>query len=210
MKETVVLLHGILNPSLIMAPLARRLKKEGYATFLWAYPGRQKKIEAHANALERFLKTIPGTGPIHFVGYSLGSIIARYLLANRRLPRAGRFVMIGPPNHGCEKAESLYRKHAWFRLIYGTQSIQQLFPHSSFYKTCGVPRVPFGIIAGGTGTRYGFIPWMGEDNDGTVTVSSARLKGAKDFIVLRHAHLPIVWADDTAEHTVRFLKTGAF
>lgn len=208
--ETVVLIHGILNPRLIMAPLAHRLKKEGYATLLWAYPGSRQKIEAHAKALEDVVKTVPGSGPIHFVGYSLGAIVARYLLSRRTIPRAGRLVMIGPPNNGCKKAEDLYRAHAWFRRIYGAQSIRQLFPSSSFYKTCGTPRVPFGIIAGGTGTRSGFIPWMGEDNDGTVTVASARLKGAGDFIVLRHAHVPLSWADDTAECTVRFLKTGGF
>ena len=193
-----------------MWPLARRLRREGYDARLWGYPGSRKPVEDHAATLAAYVQTIPGNGPIHFVGFSLGAIVTRFLLASSPLARAGRFVMIGPPNHGCGKAEYLYR-YRWFRWFYGDQSILQLFPsHKAFYKTVGTPPVEFGIIAGGKNDERGFLSGFGEDNDGTITVASARLEGARDFIVLPHWHTPLVWARDTQDQVTAFLKDGYF
>jgi hypothetical protein len=43
-----------------------------------------------------------------------------------------------------------------------------------------------------------------------VSVESARLEGATDFILLRHRHLPLIFSDDTAHQTLHFLQTGKF
>jgi pimeloyl-ACP methyl ester carboxylesterase len=209
-RETVILLHGILNPCVIMIPAARRLRKEGYQTFVWGYPGSRNTVEAHAASLRKFVESIPGDRPIHFVGFSLGAIVIRYMLTNLPIPRAGRFVMIGPPNHGCAMAEELSAK-PWFPWIYGNKSIRQLFPSAAaFRKVCGIPPVEFGIIAGGTGDARGFAQGWGEDNDSTVTVASTRLSGAKDFVVLPYWHMPLVWARPTLDRVVHFLREGTF
>ena len=192
----VVLLHGILNPRWVMRRLAQRLTKEGFEAQVWGYPGSRKKIEDHAAQLAEYLNAIPGHEPVHFVGFSMGSLVIRYLLSNFPFQRAGRFVMIGPPNHGSAMAETLY-KYAVFRWIYGNHSIRQLFPSAKeFYERCGIPPVEFGIIAG----RY----------DLAVPADHARLEGAKDFVLLKHAHMPMLLARDTADHTVHFLKHGKF
>jgi pimeloyl-ACP methyl ester carboxylesterase len=192
----VVLLHGILNPRWVMLPLARRLNKEGFNATLWSYPGSRKPVEAHAANLAAHLKTLPGQGPVHFVGFSLGSLVIRYMLSNFPLDNAGRFVMIGPPNHGSAKAEALYQS-ALFRWIYGKHSIRQLFPSAvDFYARCGIPPVEFGIIAG--------------EHDEAVSVASARLEGAKDFVLSPHTHMSLIWARHTADQTVHFLKNGKF
>ena len=49
----------------------------------------------------------------------------------------------------------------------------------------------------------------GED-DGTVSVASARLDGMRDFLVLPVSHTAILRSDVAAEQTLTFLRTGQF
>ena len=196
MSSKVILVPGILNPGWVMAPLAWRLKKEGFEPLIWTYPGSRKQVEEHAADLAAYVKTLPGHEPVHFVGFSLGALVVRYLLSNMPFARAGRFVMIGPPNHGSARAEKFHRI-ALFRWMYGNRSIRQLFPSAvDFYTRCGIPSVEFGILAG----RY----------DPAVSISSARLEGAKDFMVLNHAHITLLWARETGHYVTHFLKNGKF
>jgi len=51
--------------------------------------------------------------------------------------------------------------------------------------------VKFGIIAGGKKNDKGYNPLIDADNDGEVRVDETYLKGAKDFIILEHAHTPM-------------------
>ena len=118
--------------------------------------------------------------------------------------------MIGPPNHGSELAEKYYH-YAWFRMLYGNKSIKELFPsRKAFFKELGVPRMEFGIIAGGASDDKGYSDGLPGDDDGMVAVESARLQGANDFILLKHRHLPLIFSDDTAAQTLHFIKTGKF
>jgi len=209
--ERVVLLHGILNPRWVMTPLARRLKSEGFTVYVWPYPGSRKKIEDHAASLAVYVKELPGTGVIHFVGFSLGALVIRYMLTHFPLAHVGRFVMIGPPNHGSARGEKLYRGKAFIRWLYGNLAMRQLFPSAiDFYERCGIPPVEFGIIAGDLGPKKWWLPGLSGPHDGTVTVESARLEGAKDFITLNHWHMALLWARDTKESVVHFLKRGSF
>lgn len=49
----------------------------------------------------------------------------------------------------------------------------------------------------------------GED-DGTVSVSSARLEGMRDFLTLPVSHTAILRSDVVADQTLAFLRTGHF
>ncbi len=193
-----------------MNGIAKVLEKEGYIVENWGYPSTKKTIEEHAASLDQHLRTLKKTKKIHFVGFSQGAIVIRYMTTHYRIAHKGRFVMIGPPNHGSELAEHYY-KYAWFRMLYGDESITELFPHrKDFFKECGIPSMPFGIIAGGAGDEKGFSDRLPGDDDGMVSVESARLEGAADFILLRHRHLPLVFSDETARQTLHFIQTGRF
>jgi len=208
--ETVVLLHGILNPALIMAPIARRLRREGYQVINWGYPARSRMIEEHAAGLDALVRRIDGDGPIHFVGFSLGGIISRYYLTHYDSPRAGRLVMIGSPNLGTEKVDVFYPR-GWFRWLYGTKSMAQLrASNRRFFEEMGVPRVEFGVIAGGRGDDVGFDRLLDGDNDGAVSVRSAKLDGAADFILLPHTHTVLALAPATVRQVATFLRHGRF
>ena len=118
--------------------------------------------------------------------------------------------MIAPPNHGSEKADALYQ-YRWFRLLYGEKAITELFAgNRSFFDELGVPPVEFGIIAGGRCDESGFSKVLPRDDDGAVSVESARLEGARDFIVLRHRHAGLLFSPETSQNVVSFLKRGRF
>jgi len=207
---TVILLHGILNPALIMTPIAWRLRREGYRVINWGYPARSLLIEEHAARLDGLVRRIDGNDPIHFVGFSLGGIISRYYLTHYDSPRARRLVMIGSPNLGTAKVDVFYQR-GWFRRLYGTKSMAQLrASNRRFFEAMGVPRIEFGVIAGGRGDDRGFSRHLNGDDDGAVPVESAKLAGAADFILLPHTHTVLVLAPETIRQVAIFLRTGQF
>lgn len=208
--ETVILLHGILNTPMFMKNIETALSRAGYHVLNIGYPSREKTIEQHAGDLHPIIRSVPEGNVIHFVGFSLGSQIIRYYLKQYPVPKPGRFVMIAPPNHGSEMADYFYR-FEWFPWLYGTASGPQLkASNRAFFDSLGKPPIPFGIIAGGRGDKTGRNPLIPGDDDGTVSVESARLEGAEDFILIDSDHTAILFLKKTVEYTVSFLKTGKF
>jgi triacylglycerol lipase len=208
--DTVILVHGLFNRPIFMKRIEWALEREGYHVVNWGYPSRDCTIEEHAAKLDRLVRSINGKPTIHFVGFSLGSLVIRYYLTHYGLPQAGRFVMIAPPNHGSERADQLYH-YRWFRWLYGTRSTDQLrASNRKFYEELGRPSIEFGIIAGGRGDDRGFSRLFGGDNDGTVSVESAKLSGSADFILLPHLHTMLLLTPETSRQVVAFLRTGRF
>jgi pimeloyl-ACP methyl ester carboxylesterase len=208
-RETVVLLHGILNRPFVMKKIEKGLEKNGFQVLNWGYQSTDKTIEEYAADLKAFVESQKLTGPVHFVGFSLGSIISRYYLSATPPAQLGRFVQIAPPNHGSRWVDELYNFKA-FRWVYGDKAIQQLKADSPFMKTLGIPKCEFGIIAGAQGNGKGLNPVLPGDDDGSVAVSSAQLEGAKDFIQIKSEHTFLLAQDETTENVVSFLKAGKF
>lgn len=208
-QDTVVLVHGILNKPFVMKAIEYRLKKEGFQVMNWGYASTEKTIEEYAADLKADLDVRRTTGTLHFVGFSLGSIIARYYLAHTPPAGVGRFVQIAPPNHGSKWIDRLYTFKA-FRWVYGTTAIEQLKDGSDFFKTCGVPACPLGIIVGGNGTSVGYNPVLDGDDDGSVALSSAVLPEAKDVVQVFAEHTTLLASPAVGRYTAAFLKTGKF
>ena len=57
---------------------------------------------------------------------------------------------------------------------------------------------------------YGCNPLIPGDDDGTVSVSSTRLPGASDYILVHCLHSFLMFDDDICKHTRLFLKKGHF
>jgi hypothetical protein len=118
--------------------------------------------------------------------------------------------MIGTPNHGAERADSLT----------GTFPFDQLFGPAGGQLTTGpegiAQQLPaklpaeFGIIAGGTGDENGYSNSLPGDDDGTVTVASARLAGARDFALVRCRHTFLMDLPQVHFYTATFLRNGYF
>lgn len=56
-------------------------------------------------------------GRVHFVGHSLGGLLIRAYLQNKRMEKLGRFVLIGTPNRGSELVDRF--RDNWHLSLFG-------------------------------------------------------------------------------------------
>ncbi len=97
-----------------------------------------------------------------------------------------------------------------FKTVSG-QSGQQLGRQwKELERNLATPDCEFAIIAGGKNNDKGYNPLLSGDNDGTISVESAKLAGARDFIVLPVLHTFIMNDAKVQELTLQFLQKGYF
>ena len=72
------------------------------------------------------------------------------------------------------------------------------------------PAFEFGIVAGGRSTADGWHAHIPGDDDGTISVATTRLAGARDFLLVPVLHTFVVNDRHTLECTLRFLQHGYF
>jgi triacylglycerol lipase len=212
--ECVVLLHGLARTWRSMEKLVDTLRAAGYHAVNLDYPSRKKTIERLA------IEVIPeginrckavGAKRIHFVTHSMGGIVLRYYLAGRAIDRLGRVVMISPPNHGSEVADAL-RQNFLYQWLMGPAALELGTDGDSLAEKLGPADYSLGIIAG---SYYSFFDaWFaslipGED-DGKVSVESAKLEGMADFLVVPGTHTFIMADDDVIAQSIHFLRHGKF
>jgi triacylglycerol lipase len=209
-NETVVLLHGLGRTSWSMKPLARRLEKAGFRVESLRYPSRREDPAALVRHLERELdKCCRDAERVSFVTHSLGGILVRAYLAERRPANLGRVVMLAPPNAGSELVDTL---GAWplFEFFLGPTAIQLGTGADSLPNRLPRADFEFGVIAGtGTVNPIGSALLPGP-SDGTVTVERTKLDGMADFVAVPVSHTFIMWSPDVSEMVTSFLRTGAF
>ena len=123
--------------------------------------------------------------------------------------RIKRFVMLGPPNNGAQIAEKFGRNQL-FEIIVGDSGQQLAKGWSDLEKKLATPKCDFAIVAGGRGDDKGFNPLLEGDDDFVVTVESAKLPGARDFMLVPIAHSFLMYNDAVQQATLSFLKNGYF
>ncbi len=230
--RVVILLHGYGSSPLTMRPLADwlRTRPEYDAVFNMTYPTTLQPILEHARMLDQIVKGLPASvSRIDFVGHSLGSIVMRrYLsgpldeewkvpfdrLAAREQfkpdPRVGRFVMLGPPNHGAELATKLIASNPISRRV-GGESGDELGIHwNTTELTLGIPCCPFGIVSGGRGDDRGYSALSPGDDDGIVSTEGTRLPGAEDWIQFHVGHGEMLMTEEVFVAAFRFLEAKPF
>jgi pimeloyl-ACP methyl ester carboxylesterase len=149
-QDGVVLLHGISRTTRSFRKMQTALEGSGFATLNQDYASRRKALEALAEdihpSIQRFADGIDGA--VHFVGHSMGGLLARVYIARYRPKRLGRVVMLGTPNSGSEIADRLKHMGA-YRAWFGPAG-QQLVTQRDATIAAMFPPVdyPVGIIAG--------------------------------------------------------------
>jgi pimeloyl-ACP methyl ester carboxylesterase len=205
----VVVLHGLGRSRGSFSGMTKALDAAGYEVAAVDYPSTRRELREHSLQIRGILDRAEDIRTVSFVTHSLGGIVARDLLSlegswKERI-RMGRVVMIAPPNRGSIIAEVL---KDWMpaRAVMG-KVLGELAPEA----VASIPPPPceFGIIAGGTGKK-GLNPLLDGDNDGVVTVESARLDGYRDFLLLDASHSFIMTKTECIEATIRFLANGRF
>lgn len=207
--DLVLVLHGLGNTSLIMAPLSNFLKRANFDVLNVGYPSvRHSSSALQSMVAQALLLRIKQNNPKHvgIVGFSLGGLLGRLLIENLcSQVNFSRLVMLGPPNAGSSIARFL-KNYLPTAKIWGPV-FEELCAHD-FHNPC--QNVRTGIIAGGLGKKMGINPFFGEDNDGLVTVKETHLDGAHEHKVLLAIHGTMPLQPRVMKLTSRFLDRGSF
>ena len=208
----VLCLHGIFRAKGAMKPMEQHFIRQGYNAWAINYPSTLRSISDHTHQITNILNHCDGVKHVSFVCHSMGGLVARAVLADptaswRTKVTPHRLVMIGTPNQGAFVARELQKRTRLFRMLAGPSSMD-LTPE--WVNQLAIPDIQFGIVAGGTGTNMGFNPFLPGDNDMTVTVSSAQLEGALDFMHCRAIHTFIMQNAKVIDASIRFIDKGTF
>lgn len=208
--ETVVLLHGLGRSPFAMRHLERALSEEGYLVHNLGYRSTREPVPELVDTLHGELSACcTRAEKLHFVTHSMGGILTRAYLAERRPGNLGRVVMLAPPNGGSELADLVSR--SWvLRRLFGPNVRELGTDPGSLPNQLPPPDFELGVIAG-TKVRHplGAMLVPGR-SDGTVSLESAKLEGMSDFATVHATHTFIMRSQSAARLVSAFLRTGAF
>jgi pimeloyl-ACP methyl ester carboxylesterase len=226
--KAVIVLHGLGRSRASMNSLCKFLHEEGgYEVFNVDYPSTRYDMAQHARTLRHLINNLHGIEEINFVGHSMGNIVVRRYLgdlarqdptkqspnaaaADRRAQmRFGRFVMLGPPNQGALLAVT-FADNILFKEITGDAGQELGRDWPNLEKRLATPPFPFAIIAGGKGNNKGYNPILRGDNDGVISVETAKLPGASDFVRLPLLHSFIMDNAKVQQYVLSFFQHGYF
>lgn len=200
---TSILVHGLWVPGLVMQPIAARLARAGQRCRIFSYHGRARPLEAHAERLARFARSV---GPAHFVGHSLGGLVVLAALDGDRRLEVGRVVLLGTSARGNLAGRRLAR-HAAGRWLLGESEPLWREGHDWRWER---PE-PLGVIAGsrpiGLGRMLGALAGA---NDGVVRLEETSIAGMSGRIVLPVGHSQMLVSARVAEQVAEFLAHGRF
>jgi pimeloyl-ACP methyl ester carboxylesterase len=207
----VVLLHGFFGAPWTMRAMGRVLRRDGFRDICpwyesWASPF-DRIVERICKALET--RHIGTERSVHFVGHSMGGLIARAVAARLDPPLMGHMVMIGTPNGGSELADFCMNQRvlrpalgrAGPALITG-----RILP---LLDALEPPAYSVGVIAGNR-AMPGPLRILPHPHDGRVSVASTHLAGESDHIVLPISHGMMPSNRAVQRQTLHFLTMGQF
>ena len=181
-----------------MRRIEKRLSKSGYQVINLTYPSSKFSIEEIADNFFAPELAKYSESKIHFIGFSMGNLIIRYLLAKHRPKNLGRVVMLAPPNQGSAIADFLMSNQTtnfFFKRIFGKAG-QQLGTKSGRVVLPNFADYELGIIAARLDTK--------------VSIKNTKLDGMKEHIVVLTNHTSIAQLGKVARFIDNFLKFGTF
>ncbi len=203
-----ILVHGLARSWYDMYLLSRRLSRllPDTTVHLFDYESRKWPLSEIALRLHDFIAEVSHGEPVSFVGHSMGGIVVRVLdLCEAPATPLHRLVTLGSPHGGALIARVLNRYRPC-RAVFGP-ALEEL----SGLNLAATPRqLEIGSVVGGTGYRWGFLPLLGEDNDGVVLVREAKQVCAKDTYTVCALHAYMPFSGRIAGLCARFLETGSF
>ena len=208
--ESVVLLHGLGRGPWALKILEWRLSNMGYAVHNLGYNSRSNSLDEITEELVGQIRTCCSKPEqLHFVSHSLGGLVLRSLLAEHKIPNAGRAVLLAPPNQGSEIVDQL-RRYPWFRSLLGPIAPKLGTRSQDLPKTLPQLEIPYGVIAGDRWINPLGAWLLEKPHDGTVRVEQTKLAGMDDHIVVPHNHTFIMNASIVAKQVHAFFSDGRF
>lgn len=201
---TVILLHGLWMRGFTLGALRRRIEHAGYAVELFDYASVMHGPDASVQRLLRRIEYIQ-TDKLHFVGHSLGGLIALRALQQATNVPFGNVVCLGAPLRGSAAARAMAHLPG-ARLLIGK---------SADLLRIGLARWdgsrPVGVIAGRVPVGLGFIGGgLRTPHDGTVGVDETELPGITDHCLVSATHTGLLFSRQAARQTLAFLRDARF
>lgn len=211
-EEVVILLHGLARTSASMETMEAALSDEGYTVHNLDYPSRHQPIKTLATHIRTQIDAVTDSDDtLHFVTHSMGGILVRTMQKDAAFENLGRVVMLSPPNQGSELVDTLGEHWAFdwaFDWINGPAGNQLGTDTNGFIAQLGPVDFPLCVITGDlsiNGINSCIIPG---DDDGKVSIKSAKVEGMAAYKVIHATHPYIMKNKQAIELTIQFLKTG--
>lgn len=207
-KDIVVLIHGLARSNAAMWLLNLRLRRAGFHVEAVGYDSLNRTPEQIVENISQQIDSCckEKNNQIHFVGHSLGGLLARAYLQKNQLRNLGRVVLLGTPNHGTEVAD--YFQDKWWAKIAGPTALSLGTGQESFPNTLDDPYYPVGVIAGiRQNNNDHILPGL---DDGLVSLESTKVKNMDDFMIVYSGHSMMRYNEEVVNQTVHFLYKGKF
>ncbi len=195
-----------------MRSLAKYLERENFKVLNLGYQSTKYPIEELIEIIHPAIIDFNQKNDfdkLHFVGYSMGSLLIRAYLKNHFPKNLSRVVMLGPPNQGSEVADRI-QNFFLYKWLYGPAGQQLITNQENFKKIFAETNFELGIIAGNKTLDPISSRIIGIANDGKVSIESTKLEGMKDHIVVPVNHTLFPENKKVKELTAYFLKNGKF
>lgn len=201
----VFLLHGLLMPAASMMPLERGLRQAGFASRRVSYPSRARPWQQSVEILRRQVEEC-ASDRIHFVGHSMGGLVATALLNDSPKISSSSVVTIGTPFNGSSVARNMLKYSPGRWLLGGAESLlaSGLQPRWSDSRALHV-------IAGTSGIglpRMLFGKELGAVHDGVVSIDECTPEGMASMDTFCSNHTLLLVNQAVIERVVELLKEG--
>ncbi len=210
--ECVILLHGLGRTKWSMRAIESALTSDGYQVWNQSYPSTSDTIEklsvSHIDNGLSYCRQLKARR-IHFVTHSMGGILVRSYLQNHQIHELGNIAMLSPPNKGSEVVDHLQDMFV-FQWLLGPAA-QELGTSLTSLPNQLLPiESTVGIITGDNSSDPWFSPIIDGDDDGKVSVNSAKLDEMTDFLIVHRGHTFIMQDAFVINEILVFLKTDRF
>jgi pimeloyl-ACP methyl ester carboxylesterase len=200
----VVLAPGLWMPGAAMALLAARLARAGYATHVFTYRGRSL-LEGNVARLARFARQAVQGRAAHFVGHSLGGVLALEMLNAHPEQPVASLILLGAPVRGCLAGRRLGSARVGRWMMGGCGELWH--EREAVWKR----DAPLGVVAGtvplGLGRAFGRLPGP---NDGVVRVDETVVDGMAARVLVPLGHSLLIVSGSVGRQVERFMQEGRF